>query len=119
MRAISDLESPQFGPEVHEREENRYYTTEAKLERIADEIGVGPEHYEELERMLEQDEVSALAVGNEELSERPRWFGRAHKLIEEDEVREVELHDDQVIDQDLREPEWQGYPLDDGMSIGD
>jgi hypothetical protein len=44
--------------------ESRYFTTEARLERVADEIGVGPEHYDELEQMLnERDLDDGMSIG--------------------------------------------------------
>src|SRR4051794_8456160 len=47
--------------------ESRYFTTEARFERIADEIGVGPEHYEELQQMVEQDDALRQAMPEQEL----------------------------------------------------
>jgi hypothetical protein len=56
MSAIKAFEShrPSGGPTKDN--ESRYFETEAKLERVADEIGVTELDYDELEQSIEREE---------------------------------------------------------------
>ena len=63
MRAVKDLDRPSFGRDAHEREENEYYRTQERFERVAEEIGVEPEHYDELGQMIEQ-ELEGPSIGD-------------------------------------------------------
>ena len=62
IRTLKDFENLRFFEGEHEIRENAYYETEAKLERIAGEIGVQPEDYDELQQMLEHDE--GMSIGD-------------------------------------------------------
>jgi len=63
MHAIKGLEKFSFGPDSHEHEENECYITDARFERIADEIGVQPEDYPELEQMIRQG-IDGPSIGD-------------------------------------------------------
>jgi hypothetical protein len=56
MKVHNDFENTRTGTDAeYETNERRYHETEARLERIANEIGVGPEDYDELQQIVEQE----------------------------------------------------------------
>jgi hypothetical protein len=56
MSAIKAFESHRPGGGATEFNESRYFTTEARLDRIADEVGVTEQDYDELEQSIEREE---------------------------------------------------------------
>jgi hypothetical protein len=55
MKALNHFDNPLRTTSLSESDEERIHETEARLERLADEIGVQPEDYPELEQMIQQE----------------------------------------------------------------
>lgn len=56
MSAIKAFESHRPSGGSTEANEQQYFTTEERLERIAEEIGVTEQDYDELEQSIEREE---------------------------------------------------------------